>query len=216
MPPTQRPLASSLAPRNLQSIQRGTLRYTWKGVPCVKNPFDFALYPLLVWQVKPGTIIEIGSNAGGSALWLADLLRLSGLSGTVVSVDIVEVKDVRDPRVRFLRGDANNLAATLSNAVLAQLPRPWLVVEDSSHQYATCLSVMRFFDPLLKPGEYLVIEDGIVDDLGMQQQFDGGPNRAIRKFLEECGGRFLVDVGLCDFFGHNVTWNTNGYLRKVK
>jgi cephalosporin hydroxylase len=216
MSTTKRNMASTLAVESLQAIQAGTLRYTWRGVPCVKNPFDFALYSLLVWHAKPATIIEIGSNAGGSALWFADMLRVFGLPAAVVSLDIAEVKGVSDPKIRFLVGDANNLGKTLTRELLSQLPRPWLVVEDSSHQYSTCLHVLRFFDPLLQAGEYLVVEDGTIDDLGIRDQYDGGPNRAIKEFIEGCDGRFAIDSAFCDYFGHNVTWNTNGYLRRVK
>jgi cephalosporin hydroxylase len=171
---------------------------------------------MLMWQAKPGTIIEIGSNAGGSALWLADTVRAYGLSTEILSIDVRKVEGITDPNVRFITGDANDLAKTLSGRVLESLRRPWLVIEDSSHHYATCLSVIKFFDPLLRRGEYLVIEDGIVDDLGDSNRYAGGPNRAIKEFLETYPGRFAIDAGLCDFFGHNVTWNTNGYLRKLE
>ena len=34
-------------------------------------------------------------------------------------------------------------------------------------------------------------------------------------FLETYGHRWMVDRQLCDFFGYNVTWNTNGFLLKL-
>lgn len=49
--------------------------YTYRGLPLIKTPFDFALYHLLLWNLKPKTIIEIGSFAGGSALWMGDILN---------------------------------------------------------------------------------------------------------------------------------------------
>ena len=48
-----------------------------------------------------------------------------------------------------------------------------------------------------------------------EDRYDGGPLRAIRDFLARSGGRFEVDRSLCDYFGHNVTWNVDGYLRRV-
>lgn len=206
--------ASAINSRNLKSIQAGTLRYSWRGVPCLKNPFDFALYPLLLWQLKPKTIIEIGSNAGGSALWLADTMRALGQACEIVSIDI-KAPAVSDAQVRFLVGDAHNLDAVLTADMLAGFRRPWLVIEDSSHQYATCMRVLKFFDRYLAPGEYILIEDGIVDDLGLGDDFDGGPNRAIKEFLVAAGERYAIDPQFCDFYGHNVTWNTNGYLRRI-
>src|SRR5207237_10311735 len=52
---------SKLAPPLLDTIQRGTMAYTYKGIPALKNPFDWAVYPMLVWEKRPQTIIEIGS-----------------------------------------------------------------------------------------------------------------------------------------------------------
>ena len=70
-------------------------------------------------------------------------------------------------------------------------------------------------DPYLRCGEYILIEDGIVDTLGSAGQFGGGPNPAIREFLTGNKPRYEIDSAFCDFFGYNVTWNTNGYLRKI-
>ena len=72
----------------LQHIQRGTMSYTYKGVPTYKSPFDLALYQLLLWERKPRTLIEIGAKWGGSALWFADTLRSYGVDYQIHSVDI--------------------------------------------------------------------------------------------------------------------------------
>ena len=48
---------------------------------------------------------------------------------------------------------------------LADLPRPWLVVEDSEHAEKTCAEALAFFDAHLQSGDYIVIEDGVVADL---------------------------------------------------
>ena len=70
-----RPPHSSLPLDVLLPIQNASLSYTYKAIPTLKNPFDLALYSMLLWNLKPRSIIEIGSHRGGSALWLADQLR---------------------------------------------------------------------------------------------------------------------------------------------
>jgi cephalosporin hydroxylase len=45
--------------------------------------------------------------------------------------------------------------------------------------------------------------------------YDGGPLRAIHEFLARTNGRYEIDRTLCDTFGTNVTWNVDGYLRRV-
>jgi cephalosporin hydroxylase len=63
------------------------------------------------------------------------------------------------------------------------LPRPWIVIEDSSHHYRDTLAVLRFFDPYMRSAEYIVVEDGNVSDMGNDGNREGGPCRAISEFL---------------------------------
>jgi cephalosporin hydroxylase len=198
---------------NLRAIQSGTLRYTWRGVICSKNPFDLALYPMLLWQEKPATIIEIGSKEGGSALWLWQTCNAFHIKTRIISVDIDQRAKITHPRITFLQGDGRNLAATLSDEFMQSLAHPLLVVEDADHHYLTTLAVLRFMDRYLRGGEYLLVEDGICDSFGNEGRYDGGPNRAIAEFLQE-RDEYEIDRRYCDFFGHNVTWNTNGYIRR--
>ena len=209
-------MASSLNRQNLMAIQAGTLNYTWRGVSCMKNPFDFALLFKLIWDLKPRTIMEIGSNRGGSALMLADMVNLYGLDCHIWSVDVNRVDDIHDHRITFLEGDALDLSGTFSPEMLATMPRPWLVLEDSAHLYETSLGVLRFYHEYLAPGDYVIVEDGNVDDMGRSEEFHGGPNRAIKEFFESCPGSYRLDTGNCDYWGHNMTWNTNGYWQRVK
>jgi cephalosporin hydroxylase len=205
----------ALSPDLLQTIQQGTLNYTYKGVPTLKNPFDFALYPKLLWQIRPRTIFEIGSNRGGSALWLSDLMRTFSLPFHVHSIDINKVTDLQIPDVTFHRGDARNLEKTLLPEMLEKQSRPFLIIEDSDHQAQTVLSVLRFFDKWIEPGEYIVVEDGIIAPMGDARDYGGGPHAAIVQFLEERSGDYEIDFNYCDWFGLNVTWNVNGYLRRT-
>lgn len=208
----------ALPRRFLERIQRGTMSYTYKDVPTYKDPFDLALYQMLLWRQKPRTLIEIGSKSGGSALWFADMLRSFGCDSTIHSVDI-EPPAIEIPGVVFHRGDGRKLAETLSPDRMAALPRPLLVIEDADHRAETTLAVLRFFDRWLSAGEYIVVEDGIVDDLFDAERmagFEGGPRRGIGDFLRDRGEDYEIDTRLCDFFGANMTWNVNGYLRRLR
>jgi len=89
-----------------------------------------------------------------------------------------------------------------------------LVIEDASHMYGDTLAALRKFSPLVSVGSYLIVEDGIMNDLNKEKGFHGGPLRAIREFLAE-NKNFEVDRTYCDMFGKNATWNVNGYLKKV-
>jgi cephalosporin hydroxylase len=213
---TGRPFRSAIPKEALETIQAGSLTYTYKGIEMIKNPFDLALYMQLIWREKPATILELGSNKGGSALWFADQMMAFGLRPNVISIDINPVPNrVAQAGVHFLIGDANDLAQLLSDELLDRLPRPWFIVEDSSHLSSTSRRVLDYFHPKLRPGEYIVVEDGIVTDLGMADRFDGGPSAAVAAFLADHPGAYEIDSLYCDYFGYNFTYNVNGYLRRT-
>jgi cephalosporin hydroxylase len=202
----------------LEGIQNGTLNYRYKGVQTYKNPFDLALYQLLLWEHKPLTLIEIGSFRGGSAMWFADTMRNFGINYNIISVDIRASVTLEIPGVTFCQGNARNLGATLTPELMSALPRPLMVVEDSDHHPATTLAVLRFFDSWLRAGEHIIIEDGIVNDLFTASELaglGGGPRPGIADFLRERGSDYEIDTRYCDYFGPNVTWNVNGYLRRM-
>ena len=196
-------------------MQHGHISYHDKGIETLKCPFDLALYALLIWELRPRTIFRIGSNKGGSAVWLADQLRSYGIDGRVLSYDVDCVMDLEDPNVTFAFGDAAALAETITPDFIASLPRPFMVIEDSSHQRAHSLAVMTFFNPYLYEGEYMIVEDedAIISDLGIEDMFDGGSRAAIEEFLAT-NAEWFVDQPYCAFFGPNVTWNVDGYLKK--
>ena len=195
----------------LMKIQQGTMAYQYRGLPLLKNPFDLAIYPLLLARLQPRTLIEIGTHDGGSALWFAD----QAPEMRVYSIDLHAPTDVSHPSVTFLEGDARDLGIALPPSLMESIARPLLVVEDSSHFAGTTAAVLDFFDRWLRPGEYIVVEDGILTAMRVAESYEGGPLRAIHEFMARTNGRYEIDRTLCDYFGTNVTWNVDGYLRRV-
>lgn len=214
---SQRRVESDLPKDALASIHVGTVGYKYRGVLCQKSPFDLALYARLLFEAEVRSVVEIGTAAGGSALWFADLLRTYGRSPHVLSMDRMAEPVVSDPDITFLRGDACSPGDVLTPERLAALPRPWLWVEDSAHTFDVSLAVLDFAHDKLAPGEYIVVEDGIVNDLPADQyrRRENGPNRAVLDFLDRHPEQYEIDLNFCDYFGHNFTWNPNGWLRRL-
>lgn len=206
---------SAIPKKHLKHIFRGTMRYTWRGVLCNKSPFDLALYSLLIWQNKPRTIIEFGTKEGGSALWFHDLCRTFGLDTKIISIDIHQRAAFETEGISFISGDALHPEEALPDEFMKALSRPLLTIDDSAHLPATVLSVLRFMDRHLAVGEHIVIEDGILQSLGAEERFHGGPLPAVEQFLAERAGSYMIDTYFCDFFGSNVTFNPNSYLLKI-
>ena len=216
-----RAFGSSIPPEILSKMQKGIMRTDYRGAKFSKCPFDVLLYIQLIERLKPRSVIEIGTKEGGSALWLADTVSAYGYCvPKVIAVDIsLERLKVKDERITFIEGDALNLGGVLKAETLATLPRPWLVIEDSAHLFETSTAVLNFFDAHLQPGDYIVVEDGILADIQMVEErftmFQNRPNRAVAHFLANNEGKYQIDEELCDYYGYNVTYSPNGWLRRL-
>lgn len=196
----------------LNGIVAGHHQVSYKGIPAIKCPFDYVLYQMLIFRIKPDLIIEIGTNKGGSALYLADLLKETG-NGQLHTIDLPgneENEAIRQhDRIRIFKEGYE----AYDTSFLHNYPCI-LVIEDGSHQYADTLKAMEKFAPFVTPGSYLVVEDGIVTEMGREKEFNGGPQKAIREFLLK-NKQFSIDREYCDFFGPNTTFNVNGYLKRI-
>src|SRR5262245_64062424 len=98
----------------------------WKGTPLFKTVFDFAILPMLLWELKPGSVFEIGSGTGASARWIADTLAAFGSNAQVYSVDIKPVGETY-PNVRFFAGDCKAPGSLFDAGLLGSAPHPFLV-----------------------------------------------------------------------------------------
>lgn len=195
----------------LVEIYKGHHKVTYKGVPAIKCPFDYTIYQMIIQEVQPDLIIEIGTHKGGSTLYLADLLELNK-KGEIHTIDLPENTENEllhsSERIRiFKEGFENYKTEILSNY------KTILIIEDGSHQYKDTLAALNKFASFVTKDSYFIVEDGIVNELGWKKLFNGGPQKAIKEFLSK-NGSFIIDKGWCDFFGTNATFNINGYLKK--
>lgn len=196
---------------NLNSIYEGHFKITYKGITAIKCPFDYVILQMILFEVKPDLIIEIGSSSGGTALYLADLMKLFEINGEIHSIDVTDhaKKNIgHDPRIKFFDQGWENY--DLKNA---ENFTKILVIEDAVHSYECTIGAMNKFAHLVSKDSYFIVEDGIVDALNMVHHFNGGPLKAIREFLPQ-NPDFFVDRKWCDLFGKNATFNVNGYLKR--
>lgn len=183
--------------QNFVASQGVTEHLTWAGRPLYKTVFDLACYPMLIAELAPGTIIELGSGSGGSALWLADVSEAHGLRPVIVSIDRTAV-DLTDDRVTFRTGDVGHLDEVLTDC--DALPKPWLVIEDA---HAHVRTVLDFFDAQLSAGDYLLVEDSLAK------------RATLREFLRSSPHRYRLDTRYLDFFGENTSSAIDSILRRT-
>jgi cephalosporin hydroxylase len=168
----------------------------WRGMPLMKNVFDFAIYPALIAELRPRTVFEVGSGSGASAAWFADNLMLCGIEGRIYSVDLVKA-EANHPGVDFRQGDCSDPERLFDGGLLRSAPHPWLVVEDAHHNVA---AVLEQFHAFLSPGDYLVVEDSDVK------------REALRSFVGAHPDDYLVDTRFTDYFGRNATCAADSIL----
>jgi cephalosporin hydroxylase len=200
---TDLPLSDQL----IKSIQNGKYAgLKWRGASLLKDPFDFTLYPQLLAELRPPTILELGAYEGASAAWLADMLTVMGAETHVYSfdIDLARIR-VRHPQVTFLAADLSDLdtleTATFGRWQLRSLPHPWLVIEDA---HTNVYNVLSHFDGYMRLGDYVVAEDLLDRDVYVE----------LRRFAIDRG--YHVDTKYTDMFGYNMTWNLNGFLCRMK
>ncbi|MEM9925889.1 MAG: CmcI family methyltransferase [Cyanobacteria bacterium P01_D01_bin.50] len=199
---------------------------TWKGIILNKGVTEIAVYPMLLCELQPKTIIEIGAFNGGGAIWLADHLDLFGIDSHVYSMDIdlslLDEKAKSDSRVCFLEGDSYKIETVFTSSMLSELPHPWLIIEDA---HVNLLGVLEYFDKNgIQSGDYLIVED--TNELHWQLWGDNWDDKAemqqgsrkmadLRYWLSNHEDEYLVDTHYQDMYGYNGSKNWNSILKRV-
>jgi len=225
----------------INKMQRRSVERTFYcGIPTMRCPNDTWVYQEIIWERKPDVIIEIGTYCGGLALALAHMLdnmfpacsvvdsntgeRLTmrcAHSGSeifykrVIAVDI-DLTPARQhnpkphERITFLEGSGVKLFPQIK-AMISPEERV-MVIEDSSHFTENTLAVLRTYEPLIKVGDYMIVEDTLVrHGLDEGPAAGHGPWEGIEKFLVE-NKNFVSDRSRENFI---LTWNPTGFLKRV-
>lgn len=188
-----------------QGYKRGLV---WRDIPLGKTCYDVNIYQQLMQELKPQTIIELGTGLGASSLMFRDMGSVTGTDVQVITLDIdvanVKPEVLSTEGIEFIAGDVQYIAQLLNADKLAQLPRPWLIIEDC-HQHVPL--IVQYLYPFMHDGDYLVIEDKIsVEGFALvRQALQGVP-----------AGGLKIDTHYTDMFGRNVTCAPDAIFRAFK
>ncbi len=191
------------------------LRY--RGVRTLKLPLDLWNYQELIFENDIHWVLETGTRHGGSALYFADLLASGEREGKVISVDVAH-DDLHSsvaphPRIQLLLGDS--AAPDTVDAIRRLIPpgraRGMLLILDSDHTASHVSRELNVLVPLLRQGDYLVVEDTIVNGHPVRPEFGPGPLEAIEAYLKENSGQLVRDAQREFKFG--CTFAYRGYYK---
>jgi len=176
----------------------------YRGVRTLKSVSDMWNYQEIIHDLDVQWIIETGTRHGGSALYFADLLALRGARGKVVSIDLDAVSNwvTEHPRIEFLYGDsAAPDMVRLVESVLTEPRGRLFVILDSDHSRDHVLRELHAYVPLMRSGDYLVVEDTCINGHPVRPEFGPGPWEAVEQFLAERPGALRPDTGREAKFG---------------
>jgi cephalosporin hydroxylase len=156
---------------------------SWLEVPIWQNVLDLWTIQETISEVRPALLIETGTHRGGSALFYANLMDLLD-TGRVVTIDVVDVHQLKHPRVTFLHGSSTDPATVeeVRKAVSAT-EGPVMVILDGNHDRDHVARELELYAPFVTPGSYLLSQDGIIDRVGLFRDSRPGPLEANRVFL---------------------------------
>lgn len=157
------------------------------GRTMLKFPADLDRYAYVIAHTHPVVIVETGTYHGASAGWFADRPGVE----LVISIDRRRAP-VAWPGVTFLAGRSSTDPAVVNEVRSLVAGRRCMVTLDSNHSAPHVAAEIAAYAPLVTPGCYLVVEDGLFDYASAEQLARwgmpelaelGGPMQAIETLL---------------------------------
>ena len=201
--------------------------FSWMGRPIIQYPQDMIAMQEIIWQVKPDLVIETGIAHGGSLIYYASLLELTG-KGEVLGIDI----DIREhnrreiekhpmfKRIKMIEGSSISAEIIEQVRTYASGKKSVLVCLDSNHTHDHVLNELKLYSPFVSLHSYIVAFDTIVEDLPegyFSQQRPWGlsnnPKTAVDEFLK-MNDSFEIDTSIDNKLLISVA--PKGYLKRIR
>lgn len=217
-----------------KAIYPGKYSARYRSSSILKGPIDQMVLREMLQVLTPKSIIELGTFTGGSALFIDDVMNKTGVDYIIYSLD--ENSTLRDSivtdsvtdKVKFIEGSTNNIDTVFPTSMLARLPRPLLVIEDSHVNFP---GVLAHFHRHLLEGDYILVEDtcplipnkvwvGEEDfaykEISRNYELYGTWKlELVREFFSTHKDLYSVDCYFTDLYGLNCTTNWNSYFRRM-
>jgi cephalosporin hydroxylase len=185
-----------------------TKQVHYRGVPTWKNVFDLWVIQEIIHDTQPEIVVEIGCKFGGTTLWLSDMMKTVA-SGSVISVDLNRPRIDFPENVQFIEGDSI-APRTVAHVASLRGGQRTMLLADGNHAADHVFQELVRYGPMVAPGCYFVVEDGIVDVMDWPQ-YQPGPLVAVQRFLGQ-NSSFVMDERREKFV---LTYAPGGFLKRV-
>lgn len=203
---------------------RYTYTFDWLGLPVIQFPQDLVALQEIVWRTRPDVIVETGIARGGSVVFHASLMAMTG-GGRVIAVDNALRPHNRRAilghplagRISLVDGSSVDPAVVARVRALAGDRARAMVVLDSNHTRGHVGRELELYAPLVAPGCYLVVFDTLVEEMpdGTYPDRPWGPGNspatAVADFLASTDAferDAAIDAKLC------ISAALGGWLRR--
>jgi len=183
----------------------------WLGNPILENVLDLWVIQETIAEVKPELLIECGTNKGGASLFYANLFDLMG-KGSVITIDVEKMHNLSHPRITYIIGSSTSqdiVDAVRQRAAACQ--GPVMVILDSDHSQQHVKRELECYAPIVTPKSYCLVQDGVIDTLGVFRAGRPGPLPAILDFLQTTHD-FEIDEELSERF--IISHHPKGWLKR--
>jgi len=200
----------------------------WMGEPCLQLAQDMFALQEVVYKSKPDFIIESGVAWGGTMLFLASVLKLTG--GTkIIGIDVFIPEDLRarllspanpvKDMMHLIQGSSVDVGIVDAVKEIVGDNKKVLVLLDSDHTHEHVLRELELYAPFVGVGQYLICGDTTIERQPPAEERPrmwgkgNNPATALKEFLGNCSD-FEVDYELENKL--LLTNNPGGYLRRVR
>lgn len=193
---------------------------TYRGISLAQLPLDMWIYQELLSKLQTiQCIVEIGTNQGGSALALYDMMCAVNQSqdNLVITIDIEQRVSsslvLSHKHIRRILGSAvtPSVAQTVNELCAPYRDGHIMVIDDGSHMRDDVFAALQLYHSLIKVGGYYIVQDTVCWH-GLELGPFPGPYEAVQDFLH-INKAFVVDRE-CEKF--ECTYNPAGFLRRVQ
>lgn len=190
-----------------------TTRYL--GHRALKSVSDLWNYQEILFDLKPGLVVEFGSKLGGSALYLSNTLKLVRPDSLVLAVDItlelVPPELRNNPHIEFMESSSTSPAVAVRIRELrTTYPGPIFAILDSDHAKPHVLAELELLRDVTRTGDYVIVEDSNINGHPVLPGWGEGPYEALSAYLATYPDDYQLDRKRERKFGFSFA--TRGFL----
>ena len=204
-----------------------TYNFSWLGRPIIKFPSDMMVQQELIWKLKPDLIIETGIAHGGSIIFSASMMEMTGVKGEVVAVDI----DIREHNKKLIKKHPMYKRITmyegssLDPSIIKKIKqhkknkKRVMVILDSLHTHEHVLKELKIYTPFVTLGSYCILPDTFIEFFpsgyySHNRPWDVGnnPYTAMKSFLRK-NKKFTIDKQLSS--KAMISETIDGYIKRI-